>query len=183
MNVMFDTNIFSDIVNDQIPIDALIGKIAIYATHIQYDELNATKDHHTAPNGAPLRQALVGYFNFLTEVKPTESYMVGVSQIGGAKITRSVVPTESSVWDISDWDQGWGNSANLYEAIWQKLEDRKSKPNNRQDALIAETAIINGYVLVTHDGNLLEVTKELQGDAISLDELMQEVEQKEAATV
>ncbi|MFM9890964.1 MAG: hypothetical protein ACKVOE_10090 [Rickettsiales bacterium] len=206
MHVMFDTNIFSDIINEQIPIDALIGKVTIYATHVQYDELNATAAKWKTPNGEPLREKFLELFNFLTGMKPTESGVVGVSKIGGAKVAGNVVPTESAVWDVSAWGHAkWGSNVvntessaygvsrygkakyvgtSLCKEIWQKLDARNNKEaNNSKDALIAETAIINGYVLITHDGHLLEVTKELLGNVMRLDELMQKIAPQEAVTV
>jgi len=41
-----------------------------------------------------------------------------------------------------------------------------------QDALIAETSIKGGYVLVTDDTDLIEVTKGYGGKCISLEELI-----------
>ena len=41
----------------------------------------------------------------------------------------------------------------------------KSKPNNLQDVLIAEVAIVNGFTLLTADGDLSEVVKHHGGMA------------------
>ena len=41
-----------------------------------------------------------------------------------------------------------------------------------QDALIAETSIKGGYILVTDDAHLIEVAKRYGGKCMSLDELL-----------
>ncbi len=138
----------------------------------QYDELNATDDKWKTEDGESLRKKFLELFNFLTEIKPTESGVIGVSKIGSAKISRTIIPTESAVWDVSAWDQAkWGSNvvntessvydvsrygkgkyggASLVKEIWEKLDKKNNKkPNNSKDALIAETAIINGYTLIT----------------------------------
>jgi predicted nucleic acid-binding protein len=65
------------------------------------------------------------------------------------------------VWDVSSWDEcKWGNDGdNLYEVIRDDLNKFRNKPNNIQDALIAETAIRNALVLVTNDKDLKNVAQ------------------------
>ncbi|MFY9288395.1 MAG: hypothetical protein WAO98_07815 [Alphaproteobacteria bacterium] len=195
---MFDTNIFDRIVKNEIDISPFVGKIAVYATHIQYDELNATGYEYKAPNGEPLREQLIKLFHTLTKTLPTESGVVGISKIGASKIAGNVVATESAVWDVSRWDEAkWGGNAintssaaygvsrygkstyggsNLCKDIWEKLDKRAIKDNNSKDALIAETAILNDLILVTHDRILYEVvTKDFKARAESLDDLFNKI--------
>jgi len=205
MNVMFDTNIFDNIIKKKLDISPLIGKVTIYATHIQYDELNATGDKWKTNSGESLREKFLELFSFLTEIKPTESNVIGVSKIGSAKIPKTIVPTESAVWDVSAWDQAkWGSNivntessaygvsrygkgkyggTTLCKEIWQKLDDKNGKKtNNSKDALIAETAIINRYILITHDKDLFEGTQEY-GDVMCLEDLMQKIVPQITSTV
>ena len=48
----------------------------------------------------------------------------------------------------------------------------ESKENNGKDVLIAETAIRNGYALVTDDSDLANVVRELNGKTIHFHELL-----------
>jgi hypothetical protein len=193
---MFDTNIFNKIVKtSEIDISCLEGKVKIYATHIQYDELNDTPENCLTPDGTPLRQEMLKLFASLTNTEPTESSMIGVSKIGAAKITGDFIPTESALWGISKWGQcKWGSGAisqssslynvgrygvgtyggdSLCKEILEKLNQRDKRKNNPKDALIADTAMKRGFVLITNDVPLYEVvTKDFQCEALSLDDLM-----------
>jgi hypothetical protein len=57
-----------------------------------------------------------------------------------------------------------------------ELDRLEPKPNNVQDALIADTAIRGGYVLITDDGNLATVTKQYGGACHSVKELTQSLD-------
>lgn len=62
---------------------------------------------------------------------------------------------------------------NLYTPIKADLDAlNKSKRNNVQDALIAETSMKGGYLLVTDDTHLIEVTKRYGGRCVSIEELL-----------
>ena len=101
--------------------------------------------------------------------------VVGVSRVGAARVGGGrVVPTESMVWGVSRWGEAkWTGNDNLYTPIKADLDAlNKSKRNNVQDALIAETSIKGGYVLVTDDTHLIEVTKRYGGRCMSIDELV-----------
>lgn len=128
---MFDTNIYNHILNGSIDIEKLFGKVEFLVTHIQFDELNNTKD----------------------EIRKKDLLSLFIN------INTSEIPTESAVWDVSRFGQcKWPTSDNLYEPIKKKLDKlNNNKPNNIQDALIAETTIINNITLVTHDSDLFKV--------------------------
>lgn len=166
---MFDTRAFNLILDGLFSIDGLKDRVATYATHIQRDEINNTKD-------LDRRSALMEVFeNVVSESVPTDSMVVGVSRVGAARVGGGhVVPTESAVWDVSRWDQAkWTANDNLYTPIKTDLDAlNKSKRNNVQDALIAETSIKGGYLLVTDDTHLIEVTRRYGGRCISIEELL-----------
>ena len=70
---------------------------------------------------------------------PTESFTIGISRIGHAKISKE---------------------ESLAQQIRNDLDVlNKGKPNNIQDALIAEVAAVNNYTLVTADYDLAQIAK------------------------
>lgn len=132
---MFDTNIYNRLLDGYVDI-AILREKACYATHIQLDEIQATRDSER-------RSQLTGVFS---------------------EIQTRQIPTESTVWDISRWDMAKFGDGEKYGQILLKLDARnKKKANNVQDALIAETALLNGLVLVTEDKDLAAVVTELGG--------------------
>ena len=169
LKCMFDTRAFNLILDKSFPLENLKDHVTAYATHIQRDEISNTKNPER-------RLALLQIFkNVVSQSVPTESLVLGVSRLGEARLGgERIVPTESAVWDVSRWDEAkWPSSDNLYTPIKTSLDARnKGKRNNVQDALIAETSIKGGYILVTDDTDLVEVTKEYGGKCMSLDELL-----------
>ena len=166
---MFDTNVFNRILDGVIPIQAMRGHVVACATHIQRDEIDNTKN-------SDRRAALARIFrNVVTESLSTASAVVGVSRVGGSRVGGGrVVPTESMVWGISRWGEAkWSADDALYGALKRSLDTaNRSKPNNIHDALIAETSIKGGHVLVTDDSDLSVATKHYGGDCISVAELL-----------
>lgn len=132
---MFDTNIFNKILDGRIDASKFKKK-ACKATHIQFDEIRVTKNENR-------RVQLIGVFSeIITMQLPTESFVLGVSRLGMAK--------------VSDGD--------LYNKLLVRLNSlNNSKLNNTQDVLIAETAINNNFILVTDDRNLAQVMTECGG--------------------
>ena len=169
LKCMFDTRAFNLILDGGFPLESLKDRVAAYATHIQRDEISNTKNSER-------RLALLQVFkDVVSESVPTDSLVLGVSRLGEARLGgERVVPTESAVWGVSRWGEAkWTANDNLYTPIKASLDTlNKSKPNNVQDALIAETSIKGGYVLVTDDTALIEVTKRYGGECISLEELL-----------
>lgn len=140
MKVIFDSNVFDDIVTGKIDINILTQKgIEVYITHLQVDEINECSD----------TEKRAQLFNSMTELRPckvpTESFCIGVSRIGSAKIND-------------------GNG------LIEKLE--AGNPNNAHDALIGETAIKNGLMLITNDKKFKNRVIELGGMAITTKELL-----------
>jgi hypothetical protein len=171
LKCMFDTRAFNLILDGPFPIDNLKDLVIAFATHIQRDEITNTKNLER-------KSALLRVFKeIVSESVPTDSLVLGVSRLGEARLGgERIVPTKSAVWCVSRWGKAkWTANDNLYTPIKADLDKlNKSKSNNMQDALIAETSIKGGYVLVTDDTHLIEVTKRYGGRCISLEELLAE---------
>lgn len=94
------------------------------------------------------------------------------------KINAASMLTESTVWDVSPWDQGkWSEEDGIYRSMLARLKaldrgKRKRFPNQERDILIAETAIKNGLTLVSNDRNLRTVTTEFRGRAVEVASLV-----------
>lgn len=143
---MLDTNVFNRVLDGKVSLGGLEGK-ALVATHIQRDELDRCSDE---TRRSQLLHIFVAVINALS-ADPSSP-----ADPGG------FVPTESAAWDVSRWDQAkWGAEDELFGALRADLDARnKGKPNNVEDILIAETAMRNGWVLVTDDRDLVAtVTK------------------------
>ncbi len=121
MKFVVDTCIINKLIEGEISLNSLPQNCSFFASHIQIDEINKTPD-------AERRAQLFLKF---------------------AEISPKIIPTESAVWDISRWDQTKWNNGKLYSNLKQSLDGlNKSKPSNTNDALIAETAIVNDYALL-----------------------------------
>jgi predicted nucleic acid-binding protein len=166
---MFDTNVFNRILDGVIPISMLSGRVQAYATHIQRDELERTKNRER-------RAALASVFGqVLAGSLPTGSLVLGVSRLGEARLGgERVVHTASAVYGVSKYDQAkYSANDNLYAALKDRLDSLNGqRSNNVPDALIAETSIKEGHTLVTDDGDLALVTKEFGGQCLSVRELL-----------
>ncbi len=139
---MFDTNAFNDILDGKIDLASLPTDARYVVTHVQLDELNATKDERR-------KELLLNVFE-----------LVGADSL----------PTESMVWGVSRWGLSkWSSDDGVFEMIRGYLDSRnKGKANNLQDALIGETAYKNGFVFVTRDNDLYQVLHELGAAVVGL---------------
>jgi len=156
---MLDTNVFNHVLDGRINIDDLDG-LTFAATHIQSDELRNTKDE--------IRRAkLLGIFSRLIEhPEPTNTFVAGVSVAGGARVgSGGMVPTESAIWGVSRWGEAkWGVGDGIFTGMRQELDAlNKGKRNNVHDALIAETAIRNNFILITSDSDLFLIATKYGG--------------------
>ena len=124
--------------------------VAAYATHIQRDELDNTKSDER-------RTAL-------------DKVFVGLS-------SELEVPTETAVFGVSRWGSSkWSSEPNLCTRIKSDLDELNGKKrNNVQDALIAETSIKCGLILVTDDQDMTVVTKKYGGKCLSFEGMLKEV--------
>lgn len=153
---MLDTVIFNRIKDGNIDISIFL-KADFFITHIQDDEIQATKDPYR-------RGELKNVFKNIIQIKlPTESFLLGTSLLDDAKITNPV-KTESAVYDISKYGKAkYPSVTNQFDFVCLKsaLDKKRIHKNNAKDALIAETAIKNNLILVTDDKPLFEVMTEI----------------------
>jgi predicted nucleic acid-binding protein len=141
---MLDTNVFNRLLDGSVDLVKLAGKL-YYATHIQIDEIRATRS-------AERRSKLENVFS---------------------EVLTEQLPTQSFVLDVSRLDEACLSDGELYGELLDRLNQRnKAKPNNIQDALIAETALTSGLTLVTEDRDLYQVVIELGGTACGLQDLL-----------
>ena len=166
---MLDTNVFNHLLDGMAELSGFVDRAKFYATHVQIDELKGTSNDAR-------RAALLHVFEEITNIRvPTESFVLGSSRLGEAKLGgERTVPTESAVRGVSRWDEcKWTASDNLYEPIKSELDWlNQSNPNNVQDSLIAETSIKNGFTLVTHDRDLFWITTKFGGAASNIHEVI-----------
>ncbi len=141
MKLIFDSNVFDDLISGKLELETIEkSKYEIYITHIQVDEINECSD----------KERRARLFNFMTEIRPekipTESFIIGTSRIGSAKI----------------------GDGHLIEEL------RMGNYKKTNDALIGETAIKNNLILITNDKKFKNKVVELGGTAITVDEFLTE---------
>ena len=135
MRYVVDTNIINWLVDGTIELEALPDDGEIIATHIQVDELNNTPDRERRA------QLFLKFAAVVDVVVPTESMVIGLSRIELSKV----------------------GEGGFYLSVKDMLDKKRKKPNNAQDALIAEVAIKYNYVLLTADSDLSEVARDHGG--------------------
>ena len=136
MKYVVDTNVINWLIDAKIDRAALPNDGEFVATHIQIDEINRTSDEE--------RRARL----FLTL----------------ASTIRELLPTETTVLDTSRLDWCKLGDGVIYTSIKNQLDAKNGgRRSNIHDALIAEVAIVNGFILLTADADLAEVTKNHKG--------------------
>jgi hypothetical protein len=143
---MLDTNIFNHALQYAVDPAALAKRGPLIATHVQFQELEATRN--TAK-----RSQLLDLFKL---IGPTR------------------MPTENSQFEITPWDEGkWPTDDGFFELMLMELNRlNRSRSNNREDILIAETALRNGWALVTDDADLRRVIRTFNGESLTLAEFL-----------
>lgn len=141
MKLIFDSNVFDDLISGKLDIEIIeTKKYEVHITHIQVDEINECSD----------KEKRGRLFNLLTEIGPekipTESFILGKSRLGSAKL----------------------GDGNLIEEL------RMGNYKKTNDALIGETAIKNNLTLITNDKRFKNKVIELGGHALTVDELINE---------
>jgi len=128
-----DTNIINWLVDGRLQLNDLPRDEAFTATHVQRDELMKTKDEQR-------RAQLLTKFESTVQVEmPTESVVLDISRVGLAKLS----------------------DGRLYDSLRNGLDALNGgKSNNGYDALIAEVAIENSWVLLTADSDLAKVAEQ-----------------------
>jgi len=142
MNLMLDTNVFNDVVDGHIVVEAF-GSHSLYATYVQRHEISATPDQAR-------RHKLERAFALL---EPKSLHPIAVP---GLAIPGEVVPGDD------------GSYGALLVAL-DKLDRRRSNP---KDALIAEVAKRHGLTLVTRDGPLCRAASDFGITCVNLAEVV-----------
>ena len=128
---MFDTVIFNRIVENDISVESLNEYVEVYATHVQQKEINdpSMKDKE--------KQAKV---NLIFDALVSEERRLS---------------TESTIFEYTPWNKGkWTDPNDNYRPMRDDLDEIEKKKNNFHDALIAESAKKNDFILVTKDAPL-----------------------------
>jgi predicted nucleic acid-binding protein len=145
---MLDTNVFNELLDGHVSIDAFRVR-RLVATHVQLDELRATKNSKRAAD-------LLSTFK---EIAP---------RMGS---------TASAVWDVSNSDQStWSAEDSVFENMLARLHQlnadscktHRDPKNPTRDVLIAHTAININATLISDDAQLRELVSEFGGRAISV---------------
>lgn len=141
---IFDTNAFNEAIDSNVDPSRLSCRGALYVTHVQLDEIQATKK-------LDRRDALLKVFH---------------------AIDQEPVPTSAAVWGVSKWGGAeWGNAGGDYDGMLRRLNRLNGgKKNNVRDILIAVTALKREFTLVTDDKDLATVLEEFGGKVESFDE-------------
>lgn len=146
---MFDTNIFDKIVDGELDIELLRDNgIKVMVTHVQADEIKKIPDRKKER-----RERLLDCITIAKEM-PTESFCIGYSAIGKAKIARDVPEGELNI----------------------RKEIRKGNLAHIEDALIAETAHYNNLTLITNDGDLYKKYVRHNPDCLMFEEFLRSLE-------
>jgi predicted nucleic acid-binding protein len=140
---LLDTNAFNRSLDLNIDPSTITRRGAVFVTHIQVNELSATRRTD--------RQ--LALLEILQKIDPAR------------------VPTSAAVWNLSEWGGAeWGDANGLYQPLLAALNERNgAKSNNPQDALIGVTAISRGLTLVTNDADLAATVREMGGDVMSFE--------------
>lgn len=133
-----DTSVFNWLADGRIKREALPSDGGFAITHIQVDEINQTQDQERRARLVLMQASL------RCELLPTQTFLLDVSRLDHARL----------------------GDGKLFTSIKAELDILNgAKKNNNRDALIAETAIANGFTLLTADGNLRSVM-ETQGGIV-----------------
>ena len=140
-NFIFDTNIFDRVIDGEIKLEEVNFKkiekgYNYFATHVQIDELNNCEN-------SVRRNKLIEIFDKIGQYKvPTESFVLGYSRLGMAKLGDGLVLEEL----------------------------RQGNLKNTEDALIGEVAIKQKMILVSEDERFRKRVIKKGGMAITLNE-------------
>ena len=131
---VLDTSLINKLVDGSVNLVELPKDGAFVATHVQLDELKRTPDKNRR------RELLDKFSEVVDEVHETDTFVLGESRLGQAKL-----------------GSGLG-----YREIKKRLDALNGgKKNNLRDALIAEVAFRDGYVLLTADQDQSTVAQTL----------------------
>jgi len=141
---MFDTNIFDDIVNGKLGI-ADIGRYKNFKkAEIYVTHIQIDENNKCSDVDKRARLNI-----FMVKIRPI------------------LIPTSSCAFDISRFDESKFGDGIIFNKI------KKRNINHVEDALIGETAIKEGIILVTNDRRLKNIVIELGGNALFLNEFIE----------
>ena len=137
---MLDTNVFNRLLDGLWDLSHLPDDAPCYVTHVQRDELAKTRNQHR-------RDGLLAKLKTAAPTSVlTETMIVGISRVGGCRISDGV----------------------KYEELVQELTKRKKQESNLQDALIAEAALKSDFTLVSADSILIGVMAAHSGKTLKI---------------
>ncbi len=140
MTYIVDTDIINKLVNGVILLDDLPTDRPFVAVRAQIDRLAATKD---------------------------EAHKVTLLLKFG-KFTGHILSTGTVMMDGSPWEQLQLCEGGLFKKVRDHLEERGDAKSNIRDMLLAHVAILNKLILITTNGYLAEVVRNLGGEAVHL---------------
>ena len=141
---MFDTNIFDDIVNGKLEIADIARYKNLKKAEIYVTHIQIDENNKCSDVDKRARLNI-----FMVKIRPI------------------LIPTSSCAFDISRFDESkFGD-----DIIFNKI--KKGKINHVEDALIGETAIKEGIILVTNDRRLKNIVIKLGGNALFLNEFIE----------
>jgi predicted nucleic acid-binding protein len=84
-----------------------------------------------------------------------------------ASLNCKLIDTPAFVFDVSRYDFARWSDGELFTSLKSEMDGLNgNKKNNARDALIAETAIVNGFTLLTADRDLKLVTEQHGGQVL-----------------
>ncbi len=132
MKCVVDTNIINWLIDGKIDKSTLPNDGSFFVTHLQVDELNRTAD----------------------EDRRSRLMLTLASSLSG------ILPTETTVTDVTRWDHAKLGDGLTYAALRAQLDSiNGGRQSNIIDALIAEVCIVNKHTLLTADRDLARVTE------------------------
>jgi hypothetical protein len=142
---LLDTNIFNQLLDGDITVSDFGGQM-LFATHVQSDELQRTKNVARAAD----------LLAVITSLAPNDA------------------ATTTGIWGDSRWGHFKWSDGERYSKLLSRLQELDALSNKRvrdplnqsRDARLAETAIENDLTFVSGDQNLVALTKEFGGSAL-----------------
>ena len=141
---MFDTNIFDDIVNGKLEIADIARYKNFKKAEIYVTHIQIDENNKCSDVDKRARLNI-----FMVKIRPI------------------LIPTSSCAFDRSRFDESKFGDGIIFNKI------KKGNIKHVEDALIGETAIKEGIILVTNDRRLKNIVIELGGNALFLNEFIE----------
>lgn len=146
---IFDTNIFDDMVNEKLKVSDIVKYKNYKKVEIYVTHIQIDEINKCSDEDKRARLSI-----FMVKIRPI------------------LIPTSSCAFDVSRFDESKFGDGIIFNKI------KKGNINQVEDALIGETAIKEGIVLVTNDKGLKNIVIKLGGNAISLDDFIERLKEK-----